>query len=263
MIRAIGTVAVVVAIAGTAVASISNESLASLTPLGSPGDDGNTEGALFSEDFESFSLGGLVGQGGWTTNVGQVVDSGLPGFGSRSVSIGGSVDTNAGFITSPIFADQTFGTLGADINIAVNDGVSVWTYSTFDVDAGAVGFINTRVLLNPDGTIDAVQTDDMGNGVIVGTTGAWSAGQTTRIAIQVLEGGVLNIFQDGSLIFIGTDITFDLGFEGGFDAMQAATFGDFNASPMLIDNINSTIPSPGALALFGLAGLAAGRRRRR
>ncbi len=214
------------------------------------------EGVGFFEDFEGFALGG-AGQFGWLTNTGTIVNSGVGGFGSRTASANVAAGA-VGFVASPDFGASSFGLIAADLVATVDDGTT-YGFETDHIDSGT---INTRVLFQPGGGIDVVQIV-AGAGAVISTSGSWAAGVSTQIGIEVLAGNMLNVYQDGSLIFSGHDIVQELAVgAGGLDRIVGGNFGGGNGS-LLIDNItDQLIPAPGALALFGMAGFAATRRRR-
>lgn len=249
---AVAAIPATLATAGSANTNLITSLQATAQPVGQI----TTEGIGFFEDFEGFALGSAT-QLGWGTNTGTIIDSGIAGFGSRTASVNFD-PAGAGFVVSPDFGAPTFGLIAADVVATADDG-STYAFETDHVDSGT---INTRVLFNPGGSIDVVQVSG-GAGVIVATTGSWSAGVATQIGIEVLAGNMLNVYQDGALIFSGHDIVQELAVGGGgLDTIVGVHFGGGQGS-FLIDNVtDQLVPGPGAMALFGVAGLAATRRRR-
>ncbi len=219
-------------------------------------------GVSYSENFETFPLGtGIVN--GWTAPsfIGNsfVVDHPKASFATRSMQHVSDDSGVAGFeMAGPQFAIET-GVLNADVIISNNTSL----YQMITVN-NTSGFFNTRLNFETNGTIRALQAVG-GVGVFSNTTGAWTPGVTTRIGIEVPGDGSLTVWQDGAVIFTGVDIPFALG-NPSLGISQFTTFAANAAAAamptMTVDNINMQIPAPGALALFGAAGLAGLRRRR-
>lgn len=224
-----------------------------------------TRGVSFSENFDGFALGSGI-QNGWTGFFGapsdgfNIVSTGFAGFGAASAQHNADASGFAGYeISSPVFAAETGG-LFADV--IMNPGAAASLYQF--VTVGNVNTFNTRINFEADGTINALQAVG-GVGAFQPTTGTWSAGVATRLGVVVPGDGTLQIIQDGNVIFTGIDIPFALGNASTgvqqFRVYSANTVAGVGAN-FIVDNINSTVPAPGALALGGLGLLAAARRRR-
>jgi hypothetical protein len=136
--------------------------------------------------------------------------------------------------------------------------------------APAVGmdqFIVTRVLMETDGTIDVLQVDpaDPANGIFVDTGFTWSAGEEFQIGVDLANDGTFRVLKNGAASASFTDISFELTgtLTPGYDSLVLDHFNQNEGPLVLVDNITGTvIPTPGAMALLGVAGLAATRRRR-
>lgn len=218
---------------------------------------------MYSENFEGFALGSGI-QNGWNSAFAPnftIVDTGIAGFGQRTAQ---HMSDESGFsgieVRSPIFGPQS--SIAADIRINDMGPVGTSLYQLVTIGSGSTTF-NTRLNFNSDGTIEALQAVG-GVGVFAMTTGSWSAGQVTRIGIEALGNGALNIYQDNSLIFSGLDINFVInGSASGIGELGIWALNDAatGADTMYLDNL-AAIPAPGAAAVLGLAGLAGFRRRR-
>jgi hypothetical protein len=236
----------------TSVNSLRAEATTNLTSPRGPG---------YTENFESFTLGN-PNQAGWTGTLNvAIVDSGVPGFGARTAATTSSGSGLGAFeFRSPTVGVQS--SLAADVLINDAGALGTTLFQLLTVDSVG-GFFNTRINFNSDGSIEALQAVG-GVGVFAATTGSWAVGQTTRVGVEVLGDGTLNVYQDNSVIFTGVDINFAIGgASNGVDSIGNFSLNDAGtgADVMLMDNIGA-IPAPGVAAVFGLAGLAGLRRRR-
>lgn len=217
-------------------------------------------GTALDENFETFTPG-VFPQNGWTSNFDPnftfTTGPTINGVSWRHTSDASGV---ADFGFAPTIAPPQFGLFEYDFQLNSNGTV----YGNSPVNS-VDGLINTRLLYNADGTIDALQAVG-GAGVFSDTTGTWTSGVTMRMGVEVLADGTLNVYQNGALIFSGTDIPFALnGASTGIDTFQFESFNDAAGSSndfALMDNFVTAVPEPGSMALLGLGGLALLRRRR-
>jgi hypothetical protein len=261
MSKMIALAAGLVVVSGAAMARPSSDysSFEAVIPAGS------VRGTTFVENFEAFNLGAAVPQFGWGSQFADnfsIVNSGVAGFGSRTAEHFSDASGFAGFeIISPTFASTD--NIAADIRINNVGATGTGTLYQFVSQNTGAALVNTRINFNANGTIEALQAVG-GVGVFSATSGSWSFGETFRIGVEVLNDGTLNIYQNNSLIFTGTDIVHAIqGASSGLDSMAiwaANTVAQGNDT-LWLDNIGA-IPAPGAAALMGLAGLAGLRRRR-
>jgi len=208
-------------------------------------------GSLYQEDFETIPLGLIDGISGWVSNSGLVELSGTqtggipePTFGNRSLSVN-FAGTETGVARTPVFGSQTgqFGLVEADVIIYPLGGSGTITTAISTID-GVSDFVNTRIVLSTGGVIEALQAVS-GSGVFMPTSGSWSFGTPTRIGIETLPNNVLNVYQDGALIFSGHDVSQELGNAGGANAVSFQTFNDNLTGPRpYFDNIEVIEAAP-------------------
>lgn len=226
-------------------------------------------GGGFAQDFESFSVGPLVPQGGWQSqfpNNASITEinpisgarsarhasdgTGVPGFELNSPEFGNSHNpvsatvniSGTGSTYQLVTRDLTFGTFNTRVSFDTDGRIRVGQYSTDPFEGDMFEFIDTGVdwAINTDYTV-TIDTDEMGN---------------------------LFVSLDGSQIFAGIEGTFGLfqfpGMSGQlfvFAGNEGSGSADGTGDTLTIDNVNN-IPAPAATALLTLAGLASSRRRR-
>ncbi len=249
-----------------AVPVLAERSAASAAALGvsSATATSGTRASLF-EDFESFSVGALVGQNGWGgygANV-AVSDAG-PIAGAKSARHTSDGSEYSGLeLSGPAFT-PSYGILAADICLS-GMGVTYQFASLGDVAMTSTGtYFNTRVQFNPDGTIAALQAVG-GNAVFAPTNGYWTPGVPFQIAIETAADGALTVYQNAAPIFTGTEIGFAM---QGVAGQSKQYYGWTDNAPgcagvsMTIDNFtNVLVPEPTSLGIVG-AVLTLLRRRR-
>lgn len=185
-------------------------------------------GGNYAEDFETFTVGPLVPQGGWSSDFdpnASVVDPGLAGS-TRAALHSSDGSAFAGFeMRSPDFTP-----LRGYIEVTqVIEGTGS-LYQMVPVDT-VTGFFNTRINFETDGSITAGVVDMTGMALeFLPTTGSWTPGVETTIGVQVTDAGELLVFQDGTQIFAGTEVNFDL----------SGTAGEISALFSWSDNFGST-----------------------
>lgn len=147
------------------------------------------------------------------------------------------------------------------------DGSALWFFISgaggadydFVGQAPTQGFLTWRVKMNFQGGIFVL--DDQGEGLLFQDTGiTWTPGQWNQL--QVLMDPIANTQQyyiNGNLIYTGIVYA-------GTSVEQIVTVHDNFQNPgefADVDDYTSVpVPAPGAVALLGLGGLVAGRRRR-
>src|SRR5690606_40094329 len=115
-----------------------------LISIGAAANGGATEGVGFMENFEGFDLGS-IGQFGWTGFGASIVNTGVAGFGSRSVSVPVNPNGSANETFSPDFGDPMLGVVAADFLMTVDNGTTV----SFATSSYEDSTIHTRVLFQP------------------------------------------------------------------------------------------------------------------
>ncbi len=218
----------------------------------------------FFENFESFTPGPLVPQGGWNgldSNAFATNVNPISGISARHTSDGSGT---FGFeMNSPVFA-PSFGVLASDIRLSGTN--SLYQYVPV---ANTTGFFPTRINFETNGDIRVGQVNAAMDAFDFIDSGFdWTPGVTFRLGVGVASDGALTVALDGATIFTGLDASFVLtGSAGQIDQLATWTdnvgFGDSGGSgdTMTLDNVG--VPAPGAAAVFALGGLVSLRRRRR
>lgn len=257
--------AMLVAVAGSASAdkiySTSTESFFSATSAG-------TRSGAFSTGFEAadgFAIGGLP-QNGWTEFVSAPnaasISGANPAGGSQHLRIVKDTAAASGTLTggfSPDAGPLAAGYYAVSVDFATNDVGG----ADYDIvpQAPSQGSLSARMKFSWTG--DILVLDDLGTGLAFVDTGvnfiADGAYRNTTIIIDSINNSI-DYYYNGSLIYssvagivAGTSVEQVVLLSDNFQV--GAGWGDF-------DNLSVAIPAPGAVALLGLGGLVAGRRRR-
>lgn len=205
----------------------------------------------WTDDFESYAVGSpFTPNNGWTSNYysnTEIIASGITGQSVRHNSDGFSYGGME--LISPLF-DADFQMLNFDVSIDAATGI----YQIATVDS-ASNYYNTRLQFELDGSITALQTSDCYYGTFALTSGTWVPGTVYTFGIAVTDDGVLNIYQDGVLIFSGDDISAfcGSGSQTGMDYFQVYASNTAN-NTMTLDNI-SLSSSLAAIPTMGEWGL--------
>jgi hypothetical protein len=185
-------------------------------------------GGNYSEDFETFTVGPLVPQGGWTSDFEQNANVISPGLDGSTRAAQHTTDGTGIFgleLISPEFTSM-FGYL--ELTQVIEGNGSRYQFNTLDTNTGN---FNTRVNFETDGSITAGQLNMAGDAIEpIPTSGSWTSGVPTRIGIEVTESGELFVYQDGTQIFAGTEVNFDF----------LGTPGQIGQVLNGVDNIGST-----------------------
>ena len=198
----------------------------------------------FFEDFETFSLGPVDGQNGWTGVSGaQVVETHVPGFASqalRATDVGPNDDT---YITSPVVGNG-YGRFALDIKIDDPDPFA--EYLVFPIYLGSA---TGRLHFQPNGLISLDRSIGPGliNDFLIG--GSWSQGEVNRLEWRFTPDPTSVVTQqqillNNEVIFEGSN-TLGGGFDDQMDSFGIWSFGSFPAD-ITIDNVivESQAPTP-------------------
>lgn len=220
---------------------------------------------LYSEGFENFTPGVIDGQFGWTSaNDGMFADVFAPATGVGHATVSGT--GSGGFETngaSPGFVD---GGSGDIITTAMNvklDG-SDTTFFITPVSFGQ-GFINTRVQINADGSVEVLDIDPNTNTGVFVDAGLTIVNDYVNLAIAVERATGL-----ATISFDGVDVLTVQGLATLTDAILFESFNEGATTSFLdIDDIEvftsggaAPVPVPAAAPLFA-AGMAIAALRRR
>lgn len=234
---------------------------------------GSVTGTGF-EAGEGFVVGNIAGQNGWIDNS---TPTALRGAMTVAGPGAGNGSPNALKLAKGPQATNTFGIAQAPLTLGSN-GVNVDT--RIDDNGGANYFVR-GLFLTPSGAGLSFRVEfDYGGTIVIQnpSTGAfadtgvlWSVGNTwTNLDVKIINNALDSTIEyryGGNLIATTTGAPAGL----VVDVVQFAhdnfqnSFGSvsFSGAPSAgyFDNL-TVIPAPGAMALLGLGGLVAGRRRR-
>lgn len=230
---------------------------------------------MFEDDFEAYTVGSLVPQGGWSTSFSanaNVIEGGnaIDGKSGQHTADASNVSDT---IDSPTFAVD-FGLQNASLYRVGNGAL----YQVITIDSNT-GTFNTRVNLETDGRITVGQVNAAQTAFEFIDSGAtWAPDTVFSIAIETTDAGVLNVYKDGSVIFTGQETGFVINGAAGGIGQWRVFAGNETGAPddeLIFDNLNNVagggrdfnIPTAseyglGALALLILAAGALVIRRR-
>ncbi|MEM0941528.1 MAG: choice-of-anchor D domain-containing protein [Bacteroidota bacterium] len=182
----------------------------------------------YATDFEDFLLGDITGQSNWFGQFGNwVVDNSNP-FGKeqhlRSISDG--LGTTLAFSPEVATGSEPTSSVTMQVNI---EGTGV----TWDIipQSPSVGFVNTIVRFNPDGSV-AVLTLDSINGGIFNTLPITIPEGYFKVGIEVdRSSAVFRLLIDGTEVFVGQ------GFTGNIEQLVFRSLMEVVGSTLDVDNI--------------------------
>ena len=238
-------------------------------------------------DFNSFTIGEIAGQGGWTAGIGTKTD----GVNAYTVSAVGVDDSNGLRITHDNTADDDFSSvfwtpgaafLGSDpgSDLINANGGQQYAYS-FDIDFLSGSTVNnkTSIRIFIGGAVQPPANTNNPQGyaaISISDTGIVSRYGETGVALN--EGfntisGVIDFASLTQTVFVNGNQhgTFDLGVLRTVPTDSLATFGQVGIImriqdlDLVIDNFSVTqVPEPSVVALvMGLAGMGVVLLRRR
>lgn len=255
-----------VAVAGSALAD-KNYNLSTEALLGA-GSDGVSRSGAFSTGFEvvdGFAIGGLP-QNGWTEFAASPnaasISGAHPAAGAQHLRIVKDTAATSGTLSggfSPDAGPLAAGQYIVSVDFATNDVGG----ADYDIvpQAPSQGSLSARMKFSFTG--DILVLDDVGAGLAFVDTGANFAADGAYRNVSIVIDSIndsIDYFYDGSLIYssvigvvAGTSVEQVVLLSDNFQG--AGGWGDF-------DNLSVVVPAPGAIALMGLGGLVAARRRR-
>lgn len=255
--------AAVAAFAGMAMAdrpTIQNPHLAISQPSGSFGARSiNTE---FNFEPPAYTAGNIAGQEGWNTSNDGTTFADFPVTSAQAVGTQ-SLLSDGGL--SPFTG--TVGAFGPTMDFGTGGGTVTWsTYfdnqdpfgadQQFVIQSPTDGSVVTRVLRDWDTEQILVLAEVAGDPTFVNTGVGVDFGSWQDWKLDVAPDATFSLSLDNTEIFSGQ------GFSEKLE--QVVILNDsFAGNDMYVDNILvSAIPAPGSVALLGLGGLLAARRRR-
>ena len=189
-----------------------------------------------AEDFEAFELGALEGQMGWSSEAGaQIVDTGIEGFGSRTIRAFNVGPNDGEYLRSPTLDSSGYGTIEFDLKIDDLDPIAEYLVFTF-----FEGGNTQRLHFHPGGlmTLDQSVGSCLVNDFLIG--GTWSTSEVMNISWTFMpdpQGSVVTqhiIVLDNEIIFEGSNVL-GCGFDDEMDSFGIWSTGSFPAD-VSIDN---------------------------
>ncbi|MGE3107415.1 MAG: hypothetical protein AB7O77_03575 [Phycisphaerales bacterium] len=235
----------------TATGSFTTLHLGPATQIFSPMPASGSVGTWSFEFFESFDDG--AGADSTWSNLSIGVNAFVPPTPPACINMGDVSNSSAVYATPDMNRLHIGGAVTwycFTLNDAINNGVGSW----LDIDTEGSNFDTEIGLYDVNGTLIATDDDDGS-----GTQSELSFGQispTRTIGTAVGGNG-----RDGSLV-PGTYYLAVAGFNATYGAGFSVTTTSTNTTGLAQVNIRTNIPAPGSVALLGLAGLIAARRRR-
>lgn len=185
-----------------------------------------TNGALgeLSTGFETFTLGDINTQQGWTGQFGNwVIDNTRPNTGAQHVE---SVSDGLG--QTLLFSPD----VGIGVNPVNSAGFSVQISGTgaswqLAIQSPSAGFVNTQIQIAADGSVNALVSDGMGGGGFVPIGFSMPLGEYVSFIIEVDRTTFdFEVFVNGISTFTGVGFSGDIEQFVGIGLMEAGTDGD-------------------------------------
>jgi hypothetical protein len=227
------------------------------------------------EAAEGYVLGNIAGQNGW-------VDNSTPAAprGTMTVADGVAAGNGSANALKLSKGPQSTGSFGIAQAPLTPNATQVTVDTRIDDDGGANYFVRGLLLTQSGAALSFRVEFDYGgsifvqnplNGTFVNTNTPWAVGNTwSSLDVKIVSDGVSSTIEyryGGNLIGTSPGLPavfyFDLvqfGHDNYQNFLGAESFSGL-APAGYFDNLN-VIPAPGAMALLGLGGLIAGRRRR-
>lgn len=232
-----------------------------------PNDASNVRGGglTFDTGFEDLSLGPISGQAGWgvfTANPdAPAVSDANPNAGNQhlriSQGVGAANSLNGAF--SPNLG--TFASGPSVVSVDVSMNTIGGADAQIIAQAPSQGSLSWRVIFSFTGGISVL--DDTGSGLAFIDTGAtWVENEYANLTVSMdPDANTIDYSYDGNLIYSSAAGVFA---GTGVEQVILASDNFYNDDTESIsyDNLSVAVPTPGAMALLGMAGFAATRRRR-
>lgn len=230
---------------------------------------GANAAVIYSTSFESpFTVGALNGQQGWTADAGSVANTaGNARTGTQYAQMTGSqIGTSAKWAWN-----GNFSLSAAQLAVAPIVRAGVWTaqggnlgtkvvtagLDLYDTNVARIGLI----YIASDGSVNVLDGNGLGGGTAAGTVNV-SAYHHLEVEAN-FQTMTVEFFVDGVSIYVGGHVSSDFG-DADIRSTRSTTGTGGTTYITAYDDftLENNVPAPGALALMGLGGLVAGRRRR-
>jgi len=193
---------------------------------------------IYSEDFESFALGGVSGQFGWTGSLGAMIvdqSASYPSFSARTLEVVGSAIARVGYAVTPAPGRVEFDFVGEGSTFTPTD-----FHAFADIYVAGEPNISARILWHEDGQIYALQIAG-GVSTFVNTGASWTPGTIDRYGLEALTGNLVRFYKNGSQIFSGHNVAIELGSieEGVTNFQLIASPPTSTSHTIYIDNISA------------------------
>lgn len=206
----------------------------------------------YSEDFESFTVGALVPQGGWGSDYSanaSVTASGIDGQSARHTSDGSAF---SGFeIRSPVFTRDYYA-FSQDVRVTAS-GTTYHVIPADDVN----GYFITRVSFDPDGNIYVAEINAGLTGFDFHDTGVdWTDGQVFEVTVETRNDGTFSLYLDGAEVHSGIETNYALtGSPGQIDNCLYWSDNVSSDDTMDIDNLVTNPAGMASIPTLGQWGL--------
>lgn len=232
---------------------------------------GANAAVIYSTSFESpFVVGALNGQQGWQADAGTVANTaGNARTGTQYAQMLGSNFTTAS--TSRWAWNTNTGLTAAQLAVAPIVRAGVWTaqggnigtrtftagLDLYDTNIARIGLI----YIANDGSVNVLDGNGLGGGTAAGSV---NVAAYHHLEVEAnFQTMTVEFFVDGVSLYVGGHVSSDFG-DADIRGTRSSTGSGGTGYVMAFDDftLENNVPAPGALALMGLGGLVAARRRR-